>query len=99
MKSSSRSHTAAPQEGRLILMGTVPDQVQSHAEPIRPLEATPAWRIPQLVFFQAEDGIRDATVTGDQTCALPISSRRRHTIGRPDGRKTGKVAALTQACA
>src|SRR6266542_4731502 len=26
-----------------------------------------------LIFFQAEDGIRDATVTGVQTCALPIS--------------------------
>src|SRR5207245_8458445 len=26
-------------------------------------------------FFQAEDGIRDATVTGVQTCALPISPR------------------------
>src|SRR2546428_7455012 len=25
-----------------------------------------------LVFFQAEDGIRDLTVTGVQTCALPI---------------------------
>src|SRR2546430_11317674 len=24
-------------------------------------------------FFQAEDGIRDLTVTGVQTCALPIS--------------------------
>src|SRR5260370_1431047 len=43
-------------------------------------------------FFQAEDGIRDSSVTGVQTCALPISSvtgvqtcafffssRRRHT--------------------
>src|SRR5260221_1144615 len=38
-------------------------------------------------FFQAEDGIRDWSVTGVQTCALPIdrkstrlnSSRRRHT--------------------
>src|SRR5688572_31998870 len=30
-------------------------------------------------FFQAEDGIRDLTVTGVQTCALPISS------GRPQG--------------
>src|SRR5207245_3627625 len=28
-------------------------------------------------FFQAEDGIRDATVTGVQTCALPISDRAR----------------------
>src|SRR3989442_6685167 len=26
-------------------------------------------------FFQAEDGIRDADVTGVQTCALPISRR------------------------
>src|SRR5207245_5866459 len=26
-------------------------------------------------FFQAEDGIRAATVTGVQTCALPISCR------------------------
>src|SRR5207245_8264052 len=28
-------------------------------------------------FFQAEDGIRDATVTGVQTCALPISAPQR----------------------
>src|SRR5205823_10025838 len=27
-------------------------------------------------FFQAEDGIRDKLVTGVQTCALPICSRR-----------------------
>src|SRR5215813_14712007 len=27
---------------------------------------------PKLFFFQAEDGIRDADVTGVQTCALPI---------------------------
>src|SRR2546430_4312000 len=27
-------------------------------------------------FFQAEDGIRDLTVTGVQTCALPISLGR-----------------------
>src|SRR2546430_8195337 len=27
-------------------------------------------------FFQAEDGIRDLTVTGVQTCALPIYVRR-----------------------
>src|SRR5205085_3379192 len=29
-------------------------------------------------FFQAEDGIRDLTVTGVQTCALPISHRPNH---------------------
>src|SRR5205085_7434910 len=27
---------------------------------------------PLFFFFQAEDGIRDLTVTGVQTCALPI---------------------------
>src|SRR5207245_4654966 len=33
-------------------------------------------------FFQAEDGIRDATVTGVQTCALPICNGRRRGRGR-----------------
>src|SRR5437763_2926943 len=28
-----------------------------------------------VFFFQAEDGIRDTSVTGVQTCALPISRR------------------------
>src|SRR5207248_8171555 len=31
-----------------------------------------------VVFFQAEDGIRDRTVTGVQTCALPILFRDFH---------------------
>src|SRR5699024_11484788 len=30
-----------------------------------------------LLFFQAEDGIRDRNVTGVQTCALPIYLRAR----------------------
>src|SRR5256886_9495134 len=34
------------------------------------LEATQ--RLCLVFFFQAEDGIRDLTVTGVQTCALPI---------------------------
>src|SRR3989339_532769 len=42
-----------------------------------------AKQIPQQIayiyFFQAEDGIRDWSVTGVQTCALLFSSRRRHT--------------------
>src|SRR5688572_33441650 len=33
--------------------------------------AQPSWC---FFFFQAEDGIRDLTVTGVQTCALPISA-------------------------
>src|SRR2546430_1984190 len=32
-------------------------------------------------FFQAEDGIRDLTVTGVQTCALPIFASRMRTAG------------------
>src|SRR2546430_4021566 len=32
-----------------------------------------AGRVLEYFFFQAEDGIRDLTVTGVQTCALPIS--------------------------
>src|SRR5260370_24709345 len=28
--------------------------------------------LPTFFFFQAEDGIRDSSVTGVQTCALPI---------------------------
>src|SRR5207245_5397243 len=37
-----------------------------------------------VFFFQAEDGIRDATVTGVQTCALPISSELYSSAGRPN---------------
>src|SRR5262249_59416384 len=32
-------------------------------------------------FFQAEDGIRDWSVTGVQTCALPISQRAALALG------------------
>src|SRR3989475_2214911 len=39
-------------------------------------------------FFQAEDGIRDLTVTGVQTCAFFFSSRRRHTRFDCDGVQT-----------
>src|SRR3989339_1851294 len=35
-----------------------------------------------LSFFQAEDGIRDSSVTGVQTCALPISIFRIHSKNR-----------------
>src|SRR5688572_32550246 len=33
-------------------------------------------------FFQAEDGIRDLTVTGVQTCALPIYTGSNDTLGK-----------------
>ena len=40
-----------------------------------------------VFFFQAEDGIRDWSVTGVQTCALPISggSARSDDRARLDG--------------
>src|SRR5688572_32283185 len=40
-------------------------------------------------FFQAEDGIRDLTVTGVQTCALPISEK----MAAPGDAGAGVVAA------
>src|SRR5207237_3556704 len=43
-------------------------------------------------FFQAEDGIRDSSVTGVQTCALPISAR----AVRPDVRNPGRMADRDQ---
>src|SRR5256886_4602766 len=36
-----------------------------------------------LFFFQAEDGIRYLTVTGVQTCALPISASPQYSITWP----------------
>src|SRR5207245_8341726 len=43
-------------------------------------------------FFQAEDGIRDATVTGVQTCALPIS----RTYAVPSGRTSSRISSTTR---
>src|SRR5207245_7392598 len=40
----------------------------------RPAQNPSGRRQRQIFFFQAEDGIRDATVTAVQTCALPISA-------------------------
>src|SRR2546430_8726309 len=39
---------------------------------VHPLVLAGLERYPLDFFFQAEDGIRDLTVTGVQTCALPI---------------------------
>src|SRR5207245_6745834 len=47
-------------------------------------------------FFQAEDGIRDATVTGVQTCALPIF-RDRLALIRDVGLTTGDTLAFSKA--
>src|SRR5207245_8524122 len=55
-------------------------------------------------FFQAEDGIRDATVTGVQTCALPIYAEKKRLVSRekvltlfdPDPRGLAAVGGLEE---
>src|SRR5690554_8091188 len=47
-----------------------------------------------IFFFQAEDGIRDADVTGVQTCALPIFANILADYG---GRHIGILAPLVKA--
>src|SRR5260370_6342760 len=49
-----------------------------------------------VFFFQAEDGIRDASVTGVQTCALPISGFGPTAAECADGTFTN-VSLLTNA--
>src|SRR5256886_12194031 len=39
-------------------------------------------RLCVFFFFQAEDGIRDLTVAGVQTCALPISKANQKRVSR-----------------
>src|SRR2546430_264351 len=50
------SHVECYQSFCVLEFGTANARLQFHA----------------VLFFQAEDGIRDLTVTGVQTCALPI---------------------------
>src|SRR2546427_6310746 len=44
-------------------------------------------------FFQAEDGIRDLTVTGVQTCALPISHKIEKAESQIDWRQDAEAIA------
>src|SRR3989442_3402212 len=48
-------------------------------------------------FFQAEDGIRDADVTGVQTCALPISTVRAPGTIQLDERRVSVVAMRSES--
>src|SRR5256886_3714180 len=50
-----------------------------------------------IFFFQAEDGIRDLTVTGVQTCALPISSERQSVRRNYEERRRGRERAARQS--
>src|SRR2546430_12223817 len=58
-----------------------------------------------MFFFQAEDGIRDLTVTGVQTCALPISvasaradatAAGRPAVAAPRARRRGAARAAAR---
>src|SRR2546430_12404884 len=49
-------------------------------------------------FFQAEDGIRDLTVTGVQTCALPIRSMIQAEDGIRDLTVTGVQTCALPIC-
>src|SRR2546427_9434675 len=48
-------------------------------------------------FFQAEDGIRDLTVTGVQTCALPILIAISTSLGAQNGLLVKDRLALERA--
>src|SRR5260370_28289488 len=52
-----------------------------------------------VLFFQAEDGIRDSSETGVQTCALPILVRlgRRNVAGRTT-RSSNPARLRDRAC-
>src|SRR5207237_4311057 len=47
-------------------------------------------------FFQAEDGIRDSSVTGVQTCALPISKGRDRVLAAAAGGEQGEGETARQ---
>src|SRR5690554_3785162 len=48
-------------------------------------------------FFQAEDGIRDADVTGVQTCALPISFKNWRGMQETGGRRIKRSIYIKQS--
>src|SRR2546430_3678844 len=68
--------------------GKPPTSFQAMGGAGGPLSLT---KVPRVwFFFQAEDGIRDLTVTGVQTCALPISG---HAQDHEDDGARGHVQA------
>src|SRR3989475_7379212 len=57
-----------------------------------------AFSVFSFFFFQAEDGIRDLTVTGVQTCALPICRLLLYVERRAVPVPERRVAALLLEC-
>src|SRR3989442_8910578 len=56
-----------------------------------------AWAV-VFFFFQAKEGIRDADVTGVQTCALPISSHQPAGDDADDGDDTDEEGDSLVSC-
>src|SRR5262249_59784313 len=52
--------------------------------------------VASFFFFQAEDGIRDWSVTGVQTCALPICLRQRPERDRLRALEVGEQPAAVR---
>src|SRR3712207_9375640 len=50
-----------------------------------------------VFFFQAEDGIRNISVTGVQTCALPIWTGAAALLPRPLQRDLARQAGMSEA--
>src|SRR3989442_7863059 len=62
--------------------------------------ATVQSRLCCYFFVQAEDGIRDADVTGVQTCALPISNpARKCDLSCRNQHSDGKIPLSCRICA
>src|SRR5688572_21452690 len=60
-------------KGAVKQVSTEAQKPESPLNKVPPASAAPVKAAPKkYFFFQAEDGIRDLTVTGVQTCALPI---------------------------
>src|SRR2546430_1006367 len=72
----------------------------AEASPRRPArEVRGVGRWCRLFFFQAEDGIRDLTVTGVQTCALPISSQAQAPQSSPSPQVQAGQTLFSAQCA
>src|SRR6266852_9010471 len=86
------STSSRPRAGPATFAGAGSEDWRRRIDVIRAPARTFAWSGPilgtdRLFFIQAEDGIRDATVTAVQTCALPISP-----LSGTDGRRSrGRV--------
>src|SRR3990167_10961652 len=65
--------------------------------PTLPAIGSPQPDVKLVFFFQAEDGIRDVTVTGVQTWALPIFTRNPGGTGNPAFINAPKLAPFPPA--